>query len=100
MDGAVQEQGVVGIPPVLIPLQMREVDLRVNYGAECATAEIALQRGTGRSGAAAARPRHRHRVSRDRATRRLRSDAMLTSAWTAPQGALPPRSPCCGAGEG
>ena len=49
------------------------VDLRVDYAAGCATAEIAQQRRTGRSGAAAARPRHRRRVSRDRAARRFYS---------------------------
>jgi hypothetical protein len=31
-------------PPTLILLQTREVDVRVDYAAGCATAEITLQR--------------------------------------------------------
>jgi hypothetical protein len=74
-------------PPTLILLQKWEVDVRVDYAVGCATAKIALQRWTGRIGVAAAWPRHRRGMSRDRAARRFRS------ASTAPPGALPPRCP-------
>ena len=76
------------------------VDLRVDYAAGCATAEIAQQRRTGRSGATAARPRHRRRVSGTGQRVGSAPDARLTSASTALSGALPPRLPCCGAVAG